>query len=51
MKAAPVKWDQKIVKESEFAQAVVINAGIANACTGAEGLDTARRLHRQLQRF
>ena len=38
VKAAPVKWDQKIVKESEFAQAVVINAGIANACTGAEGL-------------
>ena len=32
-----MKWDQKIVKESEYAQAVVINAGIANACTGAEG--------------
>lgn len=38
VKAAPVKWDQKIVKESAFAQAVVINAGIANACTGAEGM-------------
>ena len=38
VKAAPVKWDQKIVKESDFAQAVVVNAGIANACTGAEGL-------------
>ncbi|MCC8126784.1 MAG: bifunctional glutamate N-acetyltransferase/amino-acid acetyltransferase ArgJ [Clostridiales bacterium] len=37
VKAAPVKWDQKIVKESPFAQAVVINAGIANACTGTEG--------------
>ncbi len=37
VKAAPVKWDQMIVKESETAQAVVINAGIANACTGAEG--------------
>ena len=37
VKAAPVKWDQKIVKESAFAQAVVVNAGIANACTGAEG--------------
>ena len=33
-----MKWDQKIVKESEYAQAVVINAGIANACTGAEGM-------------
>ena len=38
VKAAPVKWDQKIVKEFEYAQAVVINAGIANACTGAEGM-------------
>lgn len=37
VKAAPVKWDQKLVKESGEAQAVVINAGIANACTGAEG--------------
>ncbi len=36
-KAAPVKWDQKIVKESEFAQLVIVNSGIANACTGAEG--------------
>ena len=37
VKAAPVKWDQKLVKELGKAQAVVINAGIANACTGAEG--------------
>ena len=37
VKAAPVKWDQKIVTESPFAQAVVVNSGIANACTGAEG--------------
>lgn len=37
VKAAPVKWDQEIVANSDFAQAVVINAGIANACTGAEG--------------
>ncbi len=37
VKAAPVKWDQKIVAESPCAQAVVVNSGIANACTGAEG--------------
>lgn len=37
VKAAPVKWDQEIVKNSNYAQAVIINAGIANACTGAEG--------------
>lgn len=37
VKAAPVKWDQEIVKNAPYAQAVVINSGIANACTGAEG--------------
>ena len=37
VKAAPVKWDQDIVYNKPAAQAVVINAGIANACTGAEG--------------
>lgn len=37
VKAAPVKWDQDIVYNKPKAQAVVINAGIANACTGAEG--------------
>ena len=38
VKAAPVKWDQDVVTNSPYAQAVVVNAGIANACTGAEGL-------------
>ncbi|MCI9477922.1 MAG: bifunctional glutamate N-acetyltransferase/amino-acid acetyltransferase ArgJ [Lachnospiraceae bacterium] len=37
VKAAPVKWDQKITAESPFVQAVVVNSGIANACTGEEG--------------
>ena len=37
VKAAPVKWDQKIVAEAPYVQAVVVNSGIANACTGAEG--------------
>ena len=37
VKAAPVKWDQEVVKTSAYAQAVIINSGIANACTGAEG--------------
>ena len=39
VKAAPVLWDKKIVEESPFAQAVIVNAGIANACTGKEGFD------------
>ena len=32
-----MKWDQKVVAESPYVQAVVVNSGIANACTGAEG--------------
>ena len=39
VKAAPVKWDQQVVKESPYAQAVIVNSGIANACTGAEGMN------------
>lgn len=37
VKAAPVKWDQEIVYHQPFAQAIICNSGIANACTGAEG--------------
>ncbi len=42
VKAAPVKWDQKVVAQSPFAQAVVVNSGIANACTGQAGMDCCR---------
>ena len=42
VKAAPVLWDKKIVEESPFVQAVVVNSGIANACTGKQGMDTCR---------
>ena len=37
VKAAPVKWDQNIVYNHPYAQAVICNSGIANACTGTEG--------------
>lgn len=43
VKAAPILWDRDIVTNSEYAQAVVVNAGIANACTGKQGLDYCRR--------
>ncbi len=43
VKAAPVLWDQKIVSQSDHAQAIVINAGIANACTGKEGMEYCKR--------
>ncbi len=43
VKAAPVKWDQKVVKDSPFVQAVVVNAGIANACTRESGMEACRK--------
>jgi len=39
VKAACVQWDQKIVASGKPMHAVVINSGIANACTGQEGFD------------
>ena len=42
VKAAPVKWDQDIVYNHPAAQAVICNSGIANACTGEEGLGYCR---------
>ena len=35
--AAPVKWDKNIVYNEDYAQAIVVNSGVANACTGVEG--------------
>ena len=42
VKAAPVKWDQDIVANKPYAQAVICNSGIANACTGEEGFRYCR---------
>ena len=38
VKAAPVKWDQQVVASGAGVQAVIVNSGIANACTGEEGM-------------
>ena len=38
VKAAPVLWDRDIVHSPQTVQAVVVNSGIANAGTGAEGM-------------
>ena len=43
VKAAPVIWDMDIVNAGNGAQAVVVNSGIANACTGAEGFEICQR--------
>lgn len=43
VKAAPVKWDQEIIKNAPAVHAVVVNSGIANACTGEEGYRYCRQ--------
>src|SRR5690348_1593287 len=40
--AAPVQWDRALVPSAAI-RAVVINSGNANAATGAQGLENARR--------
>ncbi|MBE5884617.1 MAG: bifunctional glutamate N-acetyltransferase/amino-acid acetyltransferase ArgJ [Lachnospiraceae bacterium] len=42
VKAAPVLWDKNLVETAPFVQAVVVNSGIANACTGKQGLDCCK---------
>ena len=42
VKAAPVKWDKQVVDSGKKSQAVIVNSGIANACTGAEGFGYCR---------
>ena len=43
VKAAPVLWDRNVVENAPFGQAVIVNAGIANACTGKEGYEYCER--------
>ncbi len=43
VKAAPVIWDREITEHSPYAQAVVVNSGIANACTGKQGYEYCRQ--------
>ncbi len=39
VKAAPVLWDKEVTEHSAYAQAVIVNSGIANACTGKQGYE------------
>ncbi len=42
VKAAPVQWDKQIVEHSAYAQAVIVNSGVANAATGKQGMESCR---------
>lgn len=40
VKAACVIWDKNIIDSQNPVHAIVVNAGIANACTGSQGADS-----------
>lgn len=42
VKAAPVIWDKEIISGEQTVHAVVVNSGIANACTGELGYGYCR---------
>lgn len=45
IKAAPVLYDQEVLaNNASHLRAIVANAGCANACTGARGMDDARAM-------
>ena len=43
VKAAPVLWDRDVIASGKPVRAIVVNAGIANACTGEKGLELCRK--------
>lgn len=43
VKAAPVLWDKAITDSDTPVRAIVVNSGIANACTGEEGMLICRK--------
>ena len=47
VKAAPVKWDKKVVESNVKPQVVVINSGIANACTGETGIECCKEVAKE----
>lgn len=50
VKAAPVKWDRDLLQGQALIQALVCNSGIANACTGQDGLEGCRETAREAAR-
>ena len=42
--AAPVEWDRKVLRTGAPMRAIVVNSGVANACTGQQGAEDARTM-------
>ena len=50
VKAACVQWDQKLVASGNPLHAVVVNSGIANACTGKEGFEACEKTAKAVEK-
>jgi glutamate N-acetyltransferase/amino-acid N-acetyltransferase len=50
VKAACVQWDQKLVASGDPLHAVVVNSGIANACTGKEGFEAYEKTAKAVEK-
>lgn len=48
VKAAPVKWDKKVMESNAKPQVIVINSGIANACTGDAGMECCKEVAKEV---
>lgn len=44
VKAAPVLWDMDVITHNEYVHGIVLNSGVANACTGAIGMEYNERM-------
>lgn len=51
VKAACVQWDMKVVASGKPVQAVVVNSGIANACTGVEGFNACEATAKAVEKY
>lgn len=51
VKAAPVIWDRELVYGSNTARAVIVNSGIANACTGQQGMDYCKETCQAVEKY
>lgn len=44
VKAAPVRWDMERLNQNDKIKAVILNSGVANACTGIPGEEDNRQM-------
>ncbi len=46
LQAAPLQVTKKVVYETKYMQAIIVNSANANACTGKQGIENAKEMQR-----